>query len=204
MLKCTHLLSCDIGMYTLDWLHELLIENRSNYNLVNISRVSLVVIWNILSWFIWEIAQPIELLFQIWSLARNILRLHARLPKMKNFLAKTVVNLEDLSSLVNGTIIFFKSFVLRVSINPLPVMSPDLHGPPAGPRRPGTMIFKCVEFLEQLKNKNSSYWLLHITTSKYLVSCEEHDQEIYGRKCSKNIYFSDKWKLILLLHSCTL
>ena len=34
-----------------------------------------------------------------------------------------------------------------------------------GPRRPGVMIFKCVEFLVQLKNKNSSYWLLHITTA---------------------------------------
>ena len=41
--------------------------------------------------------------------------------------------------------------------NPHPVMSPDLHGPPGGPRKPGTMIFKCVEFLIQLKNKNSSY-----------------------------------------------
>ena len=43
------------------------------------------------------------------------------------------------------------------SFNPHPVMFPGLYGPPAGPRRPGTMIFKCVEFLEQLKNKNSSY-----------------------------------------------
>ena len=43
------------------------------------------------------------------------------------------------------------------SVNPHPVMSPDLHGPPAGPRRPGIMIFKCIEFLVQLKNKNSSY-----------------------------------------------
>ena len=45
-------------------------------------------------------------------------------------------------------------------------MSSDLHGPPAGPRRPGIMIFKCVEFLIQLKNKNSSYWLSHITTAR--------------------------------------
>ena len=29
------------------------------------------------------------------------------------------------------------------TFNPHPVMSPDLHGPSAGPRRPGTMIFKC-------------------------------------------------------------
>ena len=88
--------------------------------------------------------------------------------------------------------------------NPHPVMSPDLHGLPAGPRRPGTMNFKCVEFLVQLKNKNSWYWLSHITTalnckiwlifSKYLLSCEEHDREKYERKCNKNIYFSDKWK----------
>ena len=49
--------------------------------------------------------------------------------------------------------------------NPHPVMSPDLRGPPAGPRRPGTMIFKCVELLVQLKNNNSSYWLLHITSA---------------------------------------
>ena len=50
-------------------------------------------------------------------------------------------------------------------INPHPVMSPDLRGPPAGPRRPGTMIFKCVELLVQSKNNNSSYWLLHITSA---------------------------------------
>ena len=35
--------------------------------------------------------------------------------------------------------------------NPHPVMSPDLYGPPAGPRRPGTMIFKCVEFFSTVK-----------------------------------------------------
>ena len=57
-----------------------------------------------------------------------------------------------------------KSLVCQI-INPHPVMSSDLHGPPAGPRRPGTMIFKCVEFLIQLKNKNSSYLLSHITTA---------------------------------------
>ena len=38
-----------------------------------------------------------------------------------------------------------------IIINPHPVMSPDLHGPPAGPRRPGAMTFKYVEFLVQLK-----------------------------------------------------
>ena len=54
---------------------------------------------------------------------------------------------------------------IHISINPHPVMPSDLHGPRAGPQRPGSMIFKCVEFLVQLKNKNSSYWLSHITTA---------------------------------------
>ena len=56
-------------------------------------------------------------------------------------------------------------------INPHPVMSSDLHGPPAGPRRPGIMIFKFVEFLVQIKNKNSPYWLSHITTALNCKIC---------------------------------
>ena len=61
--------------------------------------------------------------------------------------------------------------VPRPVVNPHPVMSSNLHGPPAGPRSPGTMIFKCVEFLVQLKNKNSSYWLSHITTALNCKIC---------------------------------
>ena len=37
-------------------------------------------------------------------------------------------------------------------VNPHPMMSSDIHGPSAEPRRTRTMIFKCVEFLAQLKN----------------------------------------------------
>ena len=62
-------------------------------------------------------------------------------------------------------------FIFIIPFNPHPVMSSDLHGPPTGPRRPGTMIFKCVEFLVQLKNKNSSYWLSHITTALNCKMC---------------------------------
>ena len=85
------------------------------------------------------------------------------------------------------TIIYFDShsWGLVIDFNPHPVMSSNLHGPPAGPRKPGTMILWCVEFMVQSKNKNSSYWLSHITTalnwnicsicSKYPMSYEEHD-----------------------------
>ena len=60
---------------------------------------------------------------------------------------------------------------------------------------PGPWFLSVLNFLVQLKNKNSSYWLLHITTAlnckiwlfftKYLVSCEEHDQGIYGQNATK-------------------
>ena len=111
----------------------------------------------------------------------------------------TVVNMDMKNSIHNvyhkkcthGFVVRFE-FLLPLSppgftgfINPHPVMSSDLLGPPAGPRRPGTMIFKCVEFLVQSKYRNSSYWLSHIATalnckicsisSKYPVSCEEYD-----------------------------
>ena len=73
-------------------------------------------------------------------------------------------------------------------------MSPDLRGPPAGPRRPGTMIFKCVESLVQLKNNNSSYWLLHITSALnckiwliFLASILCHVRNMIKKYMGKNV-----------------
>ena len=89
-------------------LYERLIEKGSNHNLVNISRTLwAVIMWSILLWF------------QILSLARNSLRLHARFPKMQRFYAKTVINLDDvfLSSWAKGTIRLFKSFIFGMSVD---------------------------------------------------------------------------------------
>ena len=44
-----------------------------------------------------------------------------------------------------------------VAFNPHPVISADLHGPPARSRRPGTMILNALNFYYSLRKKNSSY-----------------------------------------------
>ena len=102
--------------------------------------------------------------------------------------------------------IFQTTYLKAVSwINLHPVMSSDLHGPPVEPRRAGTVIFKCVGFLVQLKYKNSSYWLSHITTalnckmcsiySKYtLCHARKMFKKFMGENVKIYIYFSDKWK----------
>ena len=57
--------------------------------------------------------------------------------------------------------------------------------------------------LNVLKNKNSSYWLSHITTAlngklvQFVASILCHVRNIikkYMGENVKNIYFSDKWK----------
>ena len=70
-----------------------------------------------------------------------------------------------------------------------------------------------LEFLVQCKDKNSACRLSHTTIalnckicsicSKYPMACEEYDKKSMGGNEIKYIFFSDKWKCVLVQHSFT-